>query len=202
MQWLNDWQLHAFDKFDKSNELSSPKHSDVNHKVPNDPKQALYPTSNAWLKLNVQLELYNFSYISVLSVNFFFFNLNSKSFFVRTKNTPQSIHVNIFLPSLTFFSHPWLWNRISGFLLIQFLPVNCSFSESIISLQYHCKVSFVDRRWNKWKNGEHHMVIIQGSWKSKLFLVIPPPAQSQHSYTILCWDIISFINLLVVLMRK
>ena len=73
MQWLNDWQPHAFDKFDKSNELSSPKHSDVDHKVPNDPKQALYPTSNAWLKLNVQLELYNFSYISVLSVNFFFF---------------------------------------------------------------------------------------------------------------------------------
>ena len=100
--------------------------------------------------------------------------------FVRTKNMPKSIHVNIFLPSLIFFSHSWLWNRISGFLLIQFLPVNCSFSESTISLQYHYKVSFVDRHWNKWKNGEHHMVIIQGIWKSKLFLVIPPPAQSHN----------------------
>ena len=29
--------------------------------------------------------------------------------------------------------------------MIQFLPVNCSFSESSISLQYSCKVSFVDR---------------------------------------------------------
>ena len=105
---------------------------------------------------------------------------NFTEFFVRTKNIPKSIHVNIFLPSLTFFSHSWLWNRISGFLLIQFLPVNCSFSESTISLQYHYKVSFVDRHWNKWKNGEHHMVIIQGIWKSKLFLIIPPPAQSHN----------------------
>ena len=31
-----------------------------------------------------------------------FFNLNSESFFVRTKNIPKSIHVNILLPSLIF----------------------------------------------------------------------------------------------------
>ena len=47
--------------------------------VPNDPQQALYPTSNAWLKLNAQLKLYNFSYLSILTVERFF-NLNSKSF--------------------------------------------------------------------------------------------------------------------------
>ena len=103
--------------------------------------------SNAWLKLNAQLKLYKFSYLSVFTVKRFF-NLNSKSFLlVRTKNIPKSIHVNIFLPSLTFFSHSGWWNRITGSLLIQFLPVNCSFSESSISLQYvySCKVSFVDR---------------------------------------------------------
>ena len=101
--------------------------------------------SNAWLKLNAQLKLYKLSYLSVFTVKRFF-NLNSKSFLlVWTKNIPKSIHVNIFLPSLTFFSHSGWWNRITGSLLIQFLPVNCSFSESSISLQCSCKVSFVDR---------------------------------------------------------
>ena len=79
MQWLNDRQPYAIDKFDESNEHSPPKLSDVDHEVPNDPQQALYPTSNAWLKLNAHLKLYNFSYLSILTVERFF-NLNSKSF--------------------------------------------------------------------------------------------------------------------------
>ena len=44
MQWLNDRQPYAFDKFYESNELSPPKQSDVDHEVPNDPQHALYPT--------------------------------------------------------------------------------------------------------------------------------------------------------------
>ena len=106
MQWLNDRQPYAFDKFYESNELSPPKLSDVDHEVPNDPQHALYPTSKAWLTLNAQINLYNFSYLAVLTVERFF-NLNSESFFVRTKNIPKSIHVNILLPSLIFFSHSW-----------------------------------------------------------------------------------------------
>ena len=79
MQRLNDRQPYAFDKFDESNEHSHSKLSDVDHEVPNEPEQALYPTSNAWLKLNAHLKLYNFSYLSILTVERFF-NLNSKSF--------------------------------------------------------------------------------------------------------------------------
>ena len=41
---LNDRQPYVFDKFDESNELSPPKLSDVDHEVPNEPEQALYPT--------------------------------------------------------------------------------------------------------------------------------------------------------------
>ena len=63
MQWRNDRQPYAFDKFYESNEFSPPKLSDViMHEVPNDPQHALYPTSKAWLTLNAQLKLYNFSY--------------------------------------------------------------------------------------------------------------------------------------------
>ena len=79
VQWLNDRQPYAFDKFDESNEHSHSKLSDVDHEVPNEPEQALYPTYNAWLKLNAHLKLYNFSYLSILTVERFF-NLNSKSF--------------------------------------------------------------------------------------------------------------------------
>ena len=91
---------------------------------------------------------------------------------------------DILLPSLTFFSHSWWWSTISGSLLIQFLPVNCSFSESSISLQCSCKVSFEDRCWNKWKNGEHNMVISLRIWKNKLFLIVPPPANISLSKVI------------------
>ena len=79
MQWLNDWQPYSFDKFDESKELSPPKLSDVDHAVSDDSEHALYPTSNTCLKLNAQLKLYNFNYLSVLTVKHFF-NLNSKSF--------------------------------------------------------------------------------------------------------------------------
>ena len=59
MQWLNDWQPYAPDKFEESNELSQPKLYDVDHEEPNDPKQAFYPTFNALLQLNAQLKFYN-----------------------------------------------------------------------------------------------------------------------------------------------
>ena len=58
--------------------------SDVDHKVPDDPEHALYPTYKAWLKWNAQLKLFNFSYLSVLTVKHFY-NLNSKSFLLEQR---------------------------------------------------------------------------------------------------------------------
>ena len=131
------------------------------------------------LIMKSQMTLNRLSIPLVMTVDHFF-NLNSKSFLWE-----QRICLNQYM-SIFFFL---LWSfsvtldcetEYQGSCWFNFLPVNCSFSESTISLQYHYKVSFVDRHWNKWKNGEHHMVIIQGIWKSKLFLVIPPPTQSHN----------------------
>ena len=57
---------------------------DVDHIVPNDPQHALYPPSNAWLNLNAQLKLNNFSYLAVFTEERFF-SLNSKSFLLEQR---------------------------------------------------------------------------------------------------------------------
>ena len=87
---------------------------------------------------------------------------------------------------------------------LNFYLENCSFSESSITLQYHSEVSFIDRCWNEPKNVEHHMVISLGIWKSKLFLIIPSPANISPNKVILlfCRDIAAFISLSTVLTRK
>ena len=49
-------------KINLTNQISPPKLSDVDHEVPNDPEQALDPSSYVWLQLNMQLKLYNLCY--------------------------------------------------------------------------------------------------------------------------------------------
>ena len=101
---------------------------------------------------------------------------NFTEFFVRTKNITKSIHVNIFFLLWSFLVTLDSEAEYQGPCWLNFYLENCSFSESSITLQYHSEVSFIDRCWNEPKNVEHHMVISLGIWKSKLFLIIPSPA--------------------------
>ena len=97
-------------------------------------------------------------------------------FFVRTKNIPKSIHVISFVLLWSFLVTLDSETEYQSPCWLIFYLENCSFSESSITLQYHSEVSFIDRCWNEPKNVEHHMVISLGIWKSKLFLIIPSPA--------------------------